>query len=147
MPDEHATEGPAEINKLTVYFDGSCSLCRREVNLYKNISGDNVEWKDVSALPAGMIDPDLSKCDAMARFHVRKETGELVSGATAFAAVWRHMPGFRILAPVLSWPGIRQIAEGLYRVFLLMRPALVKPFEWMDRLKARKKGSRSAEQE
>ncbi len=55
---------------LTVFFDGSCPLCRREIALYQGLpSKQFIRWVDVStptALPSGLT------CElAMRRFHVR----------------------------------------------------------------------------
>jgi hypothetical protein len=40
----------------------------------------------------------------MARMHVRRADGTLLSRAAAFAEMWWYMPGFRLLGVVLSIP-------------------------------------------
>ena len=108
---------------LTVYFDGACPLCRREINMYRQVSGsDKIAWVDVSATPGSKIEDDLSKIDALRRFHVRREDGELTSGAEAFADLWMALPGLSCAGKLLALPGIRHVAELFYRVFLYVRP-------------------------
>lgn len=102
---------------VTVYYDASCPLCRREIALYEGRA--DAAFIDVSD-PAN-VPEDLSPEDAMARFHVR-ERGQLKSGAAAFAALWRVTRGFQLVGRIASLPVIRPMMEGLYRAFLLIRP-------------------------
>ena len=48
-------------DKLTVFYDGSCPLCAREVAFYQQLRGaDGVEWQDVSECEAEEVQPGLS---------------------------------------------------------------------------------------
>lgn len=118
--------------KPTVYFDGSCPLCRREIGYYRSKPGaDNFAWTDVSACEMGPVAEDLSKGAAMSRFHVRTADGNLKSGAAAFAELWTHVPGWRWAGRVASSPIILPLLEIVYRGSLVVRPA-------MQRLAARR---------
>jgi hypothetical protein len=57
----------------------------------------------------------------LARMHVRLPSGALLSGAQAFAAMWRVMPGFKWLGWLLAIPPLGTLAEGAYRGFLVAR--------------------------
>ena len=110
---------------LTVYFDGSCPLCRREIALYRRLpQAPLIEWVDVSA--GAELAPGLTCAAAMARFHVRDPEGRLFSGAAAFSKMWRVFPGWRWLGWLSAWPPLSWLFEGAYRVFLPLRPALQK---------------------
>ena len=114
-----------EQNALTVYFDGSCPLCRREVAWYKNQRGaDAIVWKDVSSANHASLEQDLHPDDAMRRFHVRKSDGKLISGAIAFAELWRNLPAFKLAGSFVGLPLIRNFAEIVYRLFLKVRPLM-----------------------
>jgi predicted DCC family thiol-disulfide oxidoreductase YuxK len=128
-----AARGPSEndvCDKPTVYFDGACPLCRREIAVYQNADGAaDVQWVDVAAVSeGGVVAPDLAHDAALARFHVRRANGELLSGAAAFAALWLALPRWRWLGRFVSLPGVRHLAEGAYRAFLLIRPAIQRRF-------------------
>lgn len=108
---------------LTVYFDGSCPLCRREISLYQGLpSKQLLHWVDVStptALPCGLT------CElAMRRFHVRDAQGRLYSGAEAFSVLWRCFAGWRVLGWMTAAPPFSWLAEAAYRLFLPVRPRL-----------------------
>lgn len=121
----HDSASPGDT--LTIMFDGSCPLCRREVATYRRLSPVDPEhrlaWRDVSApdvqLPAG-----CSPAQAMARFHVQHADGTVDSGARAFIALWAMLPGWRRLARLASLPGIPTLLEQAYRLFLIGRPLL-----------------------
>ncbi len=109
--------------ELTVYYDGSCPLCRREIGFCRRrAKAGTIEWVDVSA-PAELGD-GLSCSTAMARFHVRETSGRLHSGGIAFATLWRHIPGWRWLGYVGTLPPLSWLLEVGYRAFLPFRPRL-----------------------
>ena len=115
---------PAEpASAVTVYFDGSCPLCRREIALYQSLSSkQTLHWVDVSgptSLPSG-----LTCALAMRRFHVRDAKGQLHSGARAFSVLWRCFSGWRVLGWLTAVPPVSWFAEAAYRLFLPVRPRL-----------------------
>ncbi len=115
--------------KLTIYYDGACPLCLREIGFYRRRKGaDALAWVDVSeeadAAAGDRIAPDLSRCDALARFHVRDKDGRLRSGARAFAELWAALPTFRPFGVVARTPPIVWVLEGAYRAFLKIRPRI-----------------------
>jgi predicted DCC family thiol-disulfide oxidoreductase YuxK len=111
---------------LTVYFDGSCPLCAKEIQIYQGrVKPGLVNWMDVSAQD---FDPPEGKSvdELMARFHVRTIKGQWLIGAPGFIALWRVTPGFRILGYLTSIPPAPQILDLGYRGFLKIRPRLQK---------------------
>jgi predicted DCC family thiol-disulfide oxidoreductase YuxK len=115
--------------RLTVYFDGSCPLCQREIALYRRLASlQPIQWVDVSSGFA--CDSGLSCEAAMRRFHVRTAQGQLLSGARAFSALWRCFRGWRVLGWATAVPPVSWLAEGAYRLFLPIRPTLQR---WMRR--------------
>jgi predicted DCC family thiol-disulfide oxidoreductase YuxK len=106
---------------LQVYYDGGCPVCSREVAFYRSRRGAELfEWVDVTSGDAE-LGPGLTPQAALARMHVRTPSGKLQSGAQAFAAMWRMMPGFKWLGWLLAVPPLGTLAEGAYRGFLVAR--------------------------
>ncbi len=115
----------ANAEKLTVFYDGACPLCRREIAFYQRRSGaEALDWVDVSGCSDDEVAPGLSKPTALARFHVRAADGKLESGGAAFARLWSSLPGFRTLGRTLQLPPLVWLLERGYRSFLLVRPRL-----------------------
>jgi predicted DCC family thiol-disulfide oxidoreductase YuxK len=119
-----------------VYFDGSCPLCRAEIAHYQRQDGaDALRFVDVSRTDSE-LPSHLTRESAMARFHVETADGRLVSGARAFASVWRALPRWRWAGRLAAIPGVTPIIELAYRLFLPVRP-------YMSRLAARMTRARS----
>jgi predicted DCC family thiol-disulfide oxidoreductase YuxK len=118
------TDPAGEPSPLTVLYDGGCPLCRREIGIYSGLDPSTpVCFADVNdtALP---LPPGTTREQLLARFHVRRSDGRLVSGAQAFLALWAVLPGWRWLARVGRVPGAAWAMERCYRVFLRWRPML-----------------------
>ena len=109
---------------LTVMFDGSCPLCRREVSVYRGLEPlQPLHWLDVSADTSPAIGAE-DKSRFMTRFHVQRADGELLSGAQAFVALWLQLPGWRWLGRAASLPGATAFLELFYVGFLRIRPSI-----------------------
>ena len=110
--------------RLKVYYDGGCPLCRSEIAHYRKLdAARRVDFVDLSS-PAADTGPDLSRETALGRFHVRGRDGELESGAAAFVRLWKELPGWRWLATIARIPGVVWLMERAYRGFLPIRPKL-----------------------
>ena len=108
----------------TVFFDGACPICRREIAFYQKRDGaEAIDWIDIAHETTDPVAPGLSRAEALGRFHVRTRAGEIISGAAAFAAVWRAFPALKWLGIIGAWPGIRHGLEVGYRILLKARAA------------------------
>jgi predicted DCC family thiol-disulfide oxidoreductase YuxK len=122
---------PHEAPPLTVLYDGACPLCRREIGLYKGMRPHTpLCFADVSDA-AATLPPGTTRDQLMARFHVRRPDGQLLSGAEAFLALWATLPGWRWLATAGRLPGALWTMERCYRGFLKVRPSMQR---WAARL-------------
>lgn len=106
---------------LTVYFDGSCPLCRAEIAYYGRQQGaSQLCFRDVSQHD-GQLEPDLARETAMARFHVRQSDGNLVSGAAWFVSIWRLLPRWRWAARMAAIPGVMWLLVNAATLFSFQR--------------------------
>lgn len=65
----------------------------------------------------------VDRGELLARFHA-SENGRIVSGADAFAAMWRAIPLLRPFGLAFQGPFASALLERCYRAFLRARPAL-----------------------
>lgn len=133
---------PCGTPELTVYFDGSCPLYRAEIGHYGAQDGaGSICFEDVSQIK-GDLAGDLKRQQALARFHVRRSNGTLVSGAAAFVAIWQVLPRWHWAARVAALPGMMATFDFGYRLFLPMRPLLSRLAGTFQGLSGRGPGSK-----
>lgn len=122
-PDRRLARNAAEPS-LTVWFDGACPLCQREIALFRKLDRRGaICFEDVSRPDASCpLDPAL----LLARFHAQEQGLPVVSGAAAFAAMWRSIPVLRPFGELARIPPLLWMLERLYTVFLRFRPRLQK---------------------
>ncbi len=106
---------------LVVWHDGDCPLCRREIALMRRLDRRGaITFVDAT-------DPDAScpidRRNLLARFHAR-EDGTMLSGAAAFAAMWRAIPMLRPLGLLARNGTALRLLERAYLGFLVVRPRL-----------------------
>ncbi len=124
----------------TVFFDGSCALCRAEIGYYRrtDAAGDLcfIDVSEAQAAPPEGVTPQ----QAMARFHVRASDGRVLSGAAAFVEVWSRLPRWRWAARAAALPGALMVLELGYRSFLPVRPFVSRLVGRILRLRAGTRG-------
>ncbi len=109
------------VDRLTVWFDGGCPLCTREIAVMRRLDrGRRIDFVDVGTSEAACpIDRRL----LLKRFHAR-EGGRMLSGAAAFAAMWRAIPVLRPFGLLARNRIVLRGLEALYLRFLRVRPTL-----------------------
>ncbi|ABC62807.1 thiol-disulfide oxidoreductase DCC family protein [Erythrobacter litoralis] len=113
-------------NAVTVWYDGKCPLCIREIAVMRRLDRRGaIDFIDATGIEEAACPVDRTLL--LGRFHAR-ENGRLLSGAAAFAAMWRAIPLLRPLGLLARLPGATWLIERLYRAFLKVRPRLQRLF-------------------
>jgi len=108
------------MSRVTVWHDGACPLCQREIALMRWLDRrGRIDFVDATAATC-----PVDRAAMLARFHAREEGGPIVSGAAAFAAMWRAIPLLRPLGLAARHPALLALLERLYLRFLRVRPGL-----------------------
>lgn len=117
------------MSRLTVWHDGGCPLCAREIALMRRLDrAGAIEFVD--AADAGATCP-LDRAELLARLHAR-EDGRMLSGAAAFAAMWRAIPLLRPLGLLARNRIVLAALERGYVRFLRVRPRLQRWLRWRE---------------
>jgi predicted DCC family thiol-disulfide oxidoreductase YuxK len=109
------------MTQLTVWHDGACPLCRREIAMMRWL--DRTGAIDFVDATGDALDCPIDRAELLERFHAR-ENGAILSGAAAFAAMWRAIPLLRPLGMAARRPWVLALLERGYRRFLRVRPRL-----------------------
>ncbi len=128
MPNPALKGAPADrdayigwMTELIVWHDGNCPLCRREIAMMRRLDRAGA-IRFIDATDADASCP-IERAELLARFHAR-EDGVMLSGAAAFAAMWRAIPLLRPLGLAARQPWVLMLLERGYRGFLRIRPRL-----------------------
>ncbi len=111
---------------VKVWYDGACPLCAREIALMRRLDRRGaITFVDVAA----GADPTcpIDRARLLARFHAEEE-GRVLSGAAAFAAMWRAIPLLRPLGLAARHRLVLALLEAAYLRFLVVRPRLQRFF-------------------
>ena len=114
-------------NLLTVYYDGECHLCSREIEHYrKKDTAHRLRLVDISDPRFAAAAEGLDGKAVRRELHVRLPSGQLAVGLPAFIAIWEVLPGFGPLAKLAQLPLINPLLRGGYQIFATVRPYLPK---------------------
>jgi predicted DCC family thiol-disulfide oxidoreductase YuxK len=105
------------MSKPTVLYNGSCPVCRMEIEHYRRLDRDAdaaLAWQDI-AVPGAETPSHGLYAEAMRRrLHVVDADGGVLVGVPAFARIWEHLPRYRWLAGLVGSPVVRTLAAQLY---------------------------------
>jgi predicted DCC family thiol-disulfide oxidoreductase YuxK len=103
------------MSQLTVFYDGGCPLCRREIAHYRRVdAAGRVRWVDITSEAAALAQAGVDQVAAMRRLHACKPDGSLVTGVSAFVAIWRRLPRYRWLARTVEALRLVPLMERVY---------------------------------
>ncbi len=107
--------------EVTVWYDSECPLCVREIALMRRLDRRRaIDFVNLQA--AG--DCPVDREQLLARFHAQERGEPVVSGAAAFAAMWRAIPVLKPLGLLARIKPVLWLLERAYIGFLRLRPWL-----------------------
>ena len=107
---------------VTVFYDGKCNLCAREITYYQRIAPANTFiWDDITQPQSQFMQLGYHQRDGLLRLHALDDANCLHIGVDAFALIWRQLPRWRWLAHIVSLPVIHTVAQWLYHGFAKWR--------------------------
>ena len=110
---------------LTVYYDGLCPLCSREIKYYRaKASASRVSWRDITEPGFDARSEGLDEVKIHQTFHVKTKDGKIIAGVEAFVEIWKTMPEFSTWAKVADFKGVLPLLRASYAVFAKLRPYL-----------------------
>ena len=103
---------------ITVFYDGKCGLCSKEINHYRKIAAIGIfDWQDITESADSLKEEGISLSQGLKLLHVKDEEGLLHMGMDAFIVIWKQLKGWRVLAFFVGLPIMHQIASLSYRCF------------------------------
>ncbi|MDX2165162.1 MAG: DUF393 domain-containing protein [Gammaproteobacteria bacterium] len=107
---------------ITVFYDGKCGLCSKEINYYRKIAPNNIfDWQDITESTEELKKANISLAEGLKLLHAKDHNGQMYIGIDAFIVIWEQLKGWSILAALIRLPIIRHIANGAYQIFASWR--------------------------
>ena len=113
-------------SELTVFYDGFCPVCSREVASYQRLAlSTPIAWLDLAGGADVLATETFTMHQALTLLHVKDAQGNLHIGLAAHVLLWQHLPGFKWLSTLLRWsPRLQAICNHAYLFFTRHRPGL-----------------------
>jgi predicted DCC family thiol-disulfide oxidoreductase YuxK len=103
---------------ISVFFDGKCNLCSKEINYYQRIAPKNTfNWVDITKTPGELDKFEIKLSDGLRLMHVADSRGNIFTGVDAFIIMWKQIKYWKFLGLFVSLPIVKQIANLLYQYF------------------------------
>ncbi|QNN22577.1 DUF393 domain-containing protein [Planctomycetales bacterium ZRK34] len=110
--------------QIKLLYDGQCPLCSREIAMLRRRDREGrIAFEDITG---DGFDPGrygLTQSEVEGFMHGVLPDGTVVRGVDVFVHAYRAA-GLRWLAAPMTWPILRWVFAGLYRVFARFRPYL-----------------------
>ncbi|KAF0814983.1 hypothetical protein IGB42_00059 [Andreprevotia sp. IGB-42] len=102
---------------LTIYFDATCPLCRREIALLKKLDHrQRLACIDINAAAFNVAPLGTTVARLKATLHVQPANGAMIIGADAVRTIYRTI-GLGWLVFISELPGLRQLFNAGYARF------------------------------
>lgn len=95
-------------------YDGTCGFCRRQVDRMARWLGDRLRYVPYQDAEARVLLPDLSDNELASQVWA-VIAGRRAGGAAAVVRALNLRPAFRLLTWPYWLPGLRPVADAVYR--------------------------------
>lgn len=103
---------------ITVFYDGQCGLCSKEIHYYQRIAPSKTfDWQEISQSQKELTRQNISTVEALKLLHAKDGNGTLHIGVDAFIIIWKQLKYWKILARIICLPGIRELTGLVYKAF------------------------------
>lgn len=103
---------------ITVFYDGQCGLCSKEIEYYRKIAPKGIfSWKEIAESKTELQHLGITVADSLRILHVKDARGTLHKGVDAFVIIWAQLKVWWLLGRFVSVPVVRSFANILYEMF------------------------------
>jgi len=111
---------------MIVFYDASCPLCAKEMQLLKAADKHNkIVLEDINAANFEQRFSHLTRQATMAFLHGQQDNGEMIYGLDVTIAAWQIVGRHKWLK-LLQLPGIHYLARQSYKVFAKYRKPIAR---------------------
>ena len=113
--------------EITVFYDGLCQLCSREIDHYRKMRGSHrISFVDITAAGFDAQVEGLDPYKVHQSLHVRDVNGQIYVGVDSFLQIWSRLDSMKKVVPLASWGPVKKVLQAGYFCFAKVRPLLPK---------------------
>lgn len=115
------------MKNITLFFDGKCSVCVAEIDIYRKLDVDNkLSYVDISSplFDASLVAIPEDRLNKY--FNIQLEDGSFVEGVDSFIEIWKRIPKLKFAAKIASIKPVHFLMHLGYLAFAEIRPFLPK---------------------
>lgn len=106
--------------KNTLFYDGRCPLCSKEMTLLKRLKNSSLVLVDIHEEDSlGLMYPKTSN-ELLSVLHLKTAEQEWVTGIDASVMAWSHTK-YGFLYKPLRWPILKQLSDYIYAIWARRR--------------------------
>ncbi|MBI1920141.1 MAG: DUF393 domain-containing protein [Geobacter sp.] len=113
---------------LAIFYDGSCSVCAEEMDVYRRKEhAGRLRFIEISAPEFDPIPYGITLDEFMHDLHAIDREGRVYRGVEAFRVIWQAFPGsiwYGLLASLVTLPGMNHLSKFAYWSFARIRKFL-----------------------
>ncbi len=94
----------------TLYYDGNCPLCLKEVARLRELADDDLALCDIFEADSDNL-PDRDTL--LRQLHLQTASGELLTGVDANVTAWKHTRWGFVFA-WMQWPLCKTVMNAIY---------------------------------
>ena len=108
--------------KIKVFYDGECSIFKKEIDFYSKIDKDkNFDWVNIHKNNKEINNTGLSKQELLSVLHIQTHNGSIIKGVDAFGVMWSKFKYLKLLSFVIKFKPVNIFANFLYKLWLKNR--------------------------
>ena len=109
----------AKSASATLYYDGACPLCSREMDTLRRCTSGGLSLVDIHDLPV-LNHTNIDKHALLQTLHIQTADGEWVTGISANVLAWQYTK-YGVFFRWLEWPFIKSVARFVYAYWAKVR--------------------------
>lgn len=111
---------------LTIFYDGACGVCSKEMSYYQKIADERVVFVNIATQDFFAGNYKKTEEEFQKQLHACDANGHFFTGVDAFRKLWKTLPSpfYPFLSDVVGLPGIHLAARTGYAIFARYRHLL-----------------------
>ena len=96
---------------ISVFYDGKCGMCRREIAHYQKIAeAGKFQWVDIARDKDALISFNIAQAEALLYLHALDQSNRVHVGIDAFVLIWNNLPRWWILGLIFRNSVLKKFA-------------------------------------